>query len=322
MKFKKKLPALLLGVLALCAAFVLSACDEVATTSQSCAFIVGDGGQSGDANVHNVVYPGQRANQGNNESVVYIPCNSRNYIINASDNKNANGDAIGDYHTPIRAVTKDGTRVSMWLTVTWTPNQDKTVMMKNFYPFCEKYQCFSKNQDGKGNVNSAPVGWNNMLGENMPFAIGATAHQVLPTHSDAVWKTDSDWDKIATEMSEKFADNFRKQTGFGADLICGSGDVSHWDDPQKPGKGKFTCGQVRFVINSVVPTDPNQRKLVDQQTKAELEKKSNQSALEASRAKYGSNGGNWLGMQDTIAACNANAKCTVVLGKGSAVVGP
>ncbi len=324
MKLKTKLSALALVVLASFAALVFSACSDVATTSQSCAFIVGDGGESGDANVHDVVYSGQRASQGTNESVVYVPCNSRNYIINAKNSKNANGDTIGDYHKPINAVTSDGTRVGMWLTATWTLNQDKDVMLKNFYPFCEKYQCFSSTQDGKDNVNSATVGWNKMLGENMPFAIGATARQVMPGHSDSVWKTDSGWDKIAIEMSDKFADNLRKQTGFGADLICGSGDVSQWADPQKPGKGKFTCGKVRFVINSIEPTDPTQQKLVDQQTKAELEQRSNQASLTAAKKKYGSNGGNWLGMQDTIDKCNkvSSAKCVVVLGKGSAVVGP
>lgn len=324
MKLKSKLSALLSLVLIACAAMVLSACSEVATTSQSCAFIVGDGGDTSDANVHEVVYPGQRANQGTNESVVYVPCNSRNYIINPTDkdNKNANGEEIGDYHKPIRAVTKDGTRLNIWLTSTWTLNQDKNVMMKYFYPFCEKYQCFSEGQDGEGNINSAAPGWNAMLAENMPFAVDATAHQVLPSYSDAVWKKDVDWDKIASEMSEKFADNFRKQTGFGADLICGSGDVSQWDDPEKPGKGKFTCGQVRFVINRIEPSDANQQRLVDRQTKAELEKNSNRASLNAAKQKYGSNAGNWLGMQDTIDKCNANAKCVVVLGKGSAVVQP
>lgn len=324
MKLKFKWSAILSLILVALAAVALTACSEVATTSQSCAFIVGTGGEGSDANVHDVVYPGQRADQGTNEEAVYVPCNSRNFIINPTDenNRNANGDKIGDYHRPITAVTKDGTRVNVWVTATWTLNQDETVMKDFFYPFCEKYQCFSESQDGEGNVNSASPGWNAMLGENMPFSIGATARQVIPNYSDSVWVKDDGWDKIATDMSERFADNFRKQTGFGADLICGSGDVSQWDDPEKPGKGKFTCSQVRFVINDVEPSDPNQQQLIDQKTKAELERSANEASLNSAKQKYGSNAGNWLGMQDTIKKCNANAKCVVVLGKGSAVVQP
>lgn len=322
MKIKRMFMALLTVLSVVTIGIIVAGCGEVTPTSASCGFVVGDGGEGSDASVHDVVYPGQKGDQGTDEKVVYIPCNSRNYIINAKDDKNANGDEIGDYHTPIAAVTSEGTRVGIKLSVTWTVNQDKTVMMKNFYPFCEKYQCFSESQDGEGNINSASPGWNSMLGENMPFAIAATARQVVPGYSDAIWKNDRSWDEIAEKMSEKFADNFRKRTGFGADIICGSGDVSHWDNPSKPGTGKFTCGQVRFEIDSITPADTNQSKLVEQQTKAKLEKSSNEDALKAAKAKYGSSAGYWLGMQDTIGKCNNNAKCVVVLGKGSAVVNP
>lgn len=302
----------------------LSACQNSATTSASCGFVVGSGGDNSDMKVHKVLYPNESANVGTDEDVKYVSCNPRNYIINPLGSKNANGDTIGDYHTPLTGYTKDGTKVNVWLNAYWTLNQDRNVLKTQFYPFCEKYQCFSNGQNGKGNVNSASPGWNNMLGENMPATLGQTVEQSLPNFDDSIWKKGADWNQLATDLSGGFNANFRKTTGYSSDMICGSGDVSGWSDPNKPGQGTFKCGAVRFVISNIENADPNQQKLVAQQNQASLQETINKGKLVAAQAAYGSQANYWLGLQDTIQKCkDAGQNCTVVIGgNGSVAVTP
>ena len=99
------------------------------------------------------------------------------------------------------------------------------------------------------------------------------------------------------------------------------------------GEGTFTCGQVRFVIDSIENADPDQQKMQDQAAKdklaaqqqaekAQRQLDANKKTYEAAKAKYGDNAGYWLGLQDAIEACKAAGQsCTIVIGSdGSPLV--
>ena len=70
---------------------LLSSCS-VAASPASCAFIVGDGTGIGssDSNLRDIVYPGQDiVYDSGDANVSYVPCNSRNFIINDGSVKSA-----------------------------------------------------------------------------------------------------------------------------------------------------------------------------------------------------------------------------------------
>lgn len=316
----KRIIALLAAVAAI--VFGLNACtvSDTATTSAQCGFIVGDGDDGRDAKVHDVVYPNQKVDLAgaNNDNEIFkpIPCNSRNWITNPEGSKDANGDAIGDYHVAMRGVTSDGTKVRVWLSMFWTPNQTESVMKNQFFPFCEKYDCFSSNEE---KVNNSSAGWNDMLGENVPGAVDATVRAVMPSFDDTVWTKDANWNQIAEQISAGFGAEFSKATGFGDDLFCGSGDVSGWDNPDEPGKGKFECGAVRFRIDSIENADDNQQELSDQQSKKALQLQANKDRFELAQELYGGNTGAVLGNLDLIEACRkSSSTCVITIGESGA----
>ena len=100
-------------LLVLVSAPAIAACSNAATTTASCAFIVGDGQSGHDAKLHKVVYPGQAVHVGAEEDVSYVPCNSRNYIINDGTVTNANGERVGDRDKLIEATTSAGVPITV-----------------------------------------------------------------------------------------------------------------------------------------------------------------------------------------------------------------
>jgi hypothetical protein len=70
---------------------ILSTACAGGTTAASCAFIVGNGTSGYDAKVHKVIYPGQSVPVLEHENGYYVPCNSRNFIVNDGSIKDANG---------------------------------------------------------------------------------------------------------------------------------------------------------------------------------------------------------------------------------------
>ncbi len=305
----------------LMAAIGLSACSatKTATTSAQCGWIVGNGEDGNDLNVHEVKYPGQKVELGNGvgttEELKTIPCNPRNWIVNPKGSVDANGDPIGDYHEAMQGVTSGGTRVNVWLSMYWTPNQSESVMRDQFFPFCDKYDCFS-NDSAK--VNNSSAGWNDMLGENLPGAVNASVRQAMTAYDDDVWEKDANWEKLAEAISASFSANFSVTSGYGNDLFCGSGDVSGWSDPTKPGEGEFTCGTVRFAIDDVVNSDAAQQKIAEQTSQVERQKKANADKLAIAKELYGDKASETIASLDIIAACKAaGATCVVSIGSSS-----
>jgi hypothetical protein len=315
----KKIRFAIVSAVAAAGALALSGCGSYASpTSASCGFVIGDGNNGSDQAVHGVVYPGQKLSLGNNETVKYVNCNQRNFLV-TTGYKNANGDIVGDLTTPIQGFTKTGARVNVYLGMYWTLNQDQDVMLKSFFPWCDKYQCYSGTQDGKGNINSASPGWNNMLGESVPTAITTTIQPLLKQTDDSVWKSGDGWDSLSTKLGENFQANLRKQIGATSDVMCGNGETSTWSGGA-PGKGNFTCGKVRFVITDIQNADKNQQALANQEDAQKLAEAVNTAKRRAAVAAYGTQADYWLGVQDAIAKCKeTGVNCTVVIGGGVSV---
>lgn len=230
----------------------------------NCGIVVGSGLHGADSAVHKVLYSGQVHELTKEEKVVYLPCNSRNYVVLPENTRRAdkNGNVAGDYFVPMKGVTKNGTKINVFLKANWTLNQSKLVLGDLFYPFCQKYNsdlekdrdaglrgCYiTANEDGSDPARTNG-GWTKLLKENFPDALSRTVREATPKFSDSIIGAAADWSGFEEELSEKFSKNMSRQTGFSEDIFCGSGDsTSRWEDPSKPGTGQYTCGKVRFDI--------------------------------------------------------------------------
>jgi hypothetical protein len=294
---------------------VISACGEntAATSADKCAFIVGDGEEGRDANIHKTVYPYQEIQTGENshEKVRYFPCNSRNYIINSGHVYNANGEKVGDRFNLAIGYTKEHTEVKVGVTAFWTLNQTKSVLEKEFAPLCFKYTCYSESA-ASGNADFSTKGWNGMLGENFGNSIDKSVLQATANTSDEIWSSHNPalYEQLAKELSSKFAENVRQTTGYSNDLFCGSGN-SGWKNPGKPGEGTFTCTSVRFVVNSVENANKEQQEQSQKANAIEQQEKVNADTLEIAKRKYGNQAEYWLGAQNTMEHCPQGSTCVI-----------
>lgn len=290
---------------------LLTACDQ-ATTTASCAFLVGDGLNGNDAKVRSIIYPGQQVPNHVNEKVYYVPCNSRNYIVNDGTVKNANGAVVGDRSTLISATTKSGVPITIAARALWTLNQSDRAM-RAFYNVCFKYQCASS-EDVGGDANFSTPGWNGMLAENLGPALDTAARMAAIEVDDSVWQNHNplQYKALGDKMSEVFADVMRANWGYSEDLFCGSGN-SMWADPENPGTGEFTCTPVRIIVDDV------QRGEVMADDSTEGVTTINQQRLKNAQALYGESAGYWLGLQDSIDKCKeAQVPCVFNIGGAAA----
>ncbi len=304
----------LLIVAVLAAALLLTACDTNATTTASCGFVVGDGHSGHDAKLHRVVYPGQSTHVGDSEDISYVPCNSRNYLINDGSVFNANGEQLGDRHQLIEATTKTGVPINIAVSAYWTLNQSESAM-RAFYNVCFKYRCASSKDTG-GDVNFATPGWNGMLAEDFGPALDRVARLAAVNVEDSIWQLQNpeQYQTLSDAMSAGFADVIRATLGYQDDLFCGSGN-SVWSDPNKPGEGEFTCSPVRIVVDKVERGEIQ----ADESTEGVLT--INQMRLSNATALYGPDAGYWLGLQDTIEKCKtAGTTCIINIGGGPVAV--
>lgn len=293
-----------------------SGCDpNTATTSASCAFIVGDGHSGHNATVHRILWQNEQAEVGSHEDVHYVPCNSRNYLIKPTGAKNANGQNVGDRSASSIAYTDTGTKVRVWSSSYWTLNQDKQAMAK-FWEVCLKYNCASDSPRA-GTANFSTPGWNGMLGENFGPAVDDAAFAEVARFNDELWKSHKPalYKKLGEDMSAAFMESVRTKTGYNADLFCGSGN-SVWTG--SPGHSDFTCRNVRIVINDVEPFNTDLSKQVDKATQAQQDQTVNQKKFKAAKELYGAEAGYWLGVQDSIEKCRTSSvTCVINIGGGS-----
>lgn len=290
---------------------VASSCDNpnAATTSATCGFLVGDGTNGHDASVHNVYYPNQEITVGDHEKVWYVPCNSRNFIVNPAGERDANGHDVGDRHTASIAYTKSGTKVRVWSRSYWTLNEDQ-VAMRKFWDVCLKYNCASQNPQS-GTANFSIPGWNGMLGENFGPSVDKAAFDKMADFSDAIWQKHSPalYEDLSTKMSTSFSESVRTKTGYNSDLFCGSGN-SVWTG--RPGHSNFTCRNVRIEVTDVEPFNTDLNQNVEKKTQAQQDLDVNQARLKAAKELYGQWAGFWIGLQDTIAKCKETGSTCVI----------
>lgn len=301
----------------------LSACGSSATPIGSCAFIVGDGDNGNDANIHKISLPGENITIGSDEKAQYVPCGPRNYEMNDGKKTNANNEKIGDFFTPVTATTSTGTQVKVSVKVYFTLNESDAAM-RAFYPLCYKHTCYSSESDGGKKVNSATPGWNAMLGENFPDTITTLIKDAVRTHDDTIWRNQDSkqWVEVAEQSANGFAEAIRPKVGSQENVFCGIGN-SGWADPKKPGKGEFTCGNVFFEVLSLDNADKKTQNLESDKQAATLQQEVNAAQLEAAKARYGDQAEYWLGLQDAIAKCkDAGSTCVVNMGSGNGTVVP
>ena len=297
---------------------LLIACtDDTATTTASCAFVVGDGQNGHDAKLHRVIYPGQTFDLGDSEDISYVPCNSRNYIVSDGTVRDANGTVVGDRTELITATTKSGVPIELAVAAYWTLNQSESAM-RDFYNVCFKYRCASNN-DVSGEANNSTPGWNDMLGENFGPALERAVKLSVVKANDTLWdqRDPEEFKRLADNTSVAFADEILATLGYPEDLFCGSGN-STWNNPDDPGKGKFTCTSVRIVVDDV-----QRGEIREGEGSTEGERNINEQRLQNAIALYGPDAGFWLALLDVIDKCkSAGPTCIITIGGANAPVLP
>lgn len=288
----------------------LVGCSVRPQTSQ-CAFIIQNGFQR-DHGVKKIVYPNQSVHKGGNDDVWYVPCNARNYTISPS------GQA-GDRHSPAVAMTgpsKDGktpgNQVNVWLTMHWTLNENKSVMI-DFWAFCQKYTCQSAQQNDNSGANSSTSGWNNMLAENMSSAINRAVVDVAPNFDPDVWKNQSEWPNFATQLGTVILKELRASVQpFTDDFFCVDATTTR--------EGK-ACTAPTFTVESIDPTNSALRGIQNKQSEMDAQQAQNEQRLNQARQLYGPYA-NWeLAQSDLIDQCKTDGQtCTIVLGGGGVSV--
>lgn len=281
-------------------------CATKAYSSQ-CAFVIGDG-VNDNRQVKQIIYPGTGVDVGD-DIVRFVPCNARNFII-------ADRPENRDRTMPVGAKTKAGegqpaTRVKVFLSAYFTLNQQEKVL-KDFVPFCEKYNCYSEDDDVSGSDNYSSPGWNGMLAENFSPAIDRSTIEAMTGFDPSIYQDSADWPKLADAISSHFAAEIKKSTGSQYDYFCASGSDTRQGE----------CGPVRFTIDRVEPSDARILGLEDDQAKAQQERIVNQERLRAAKELYGPLANYYLGLLDTIAACKAAGQntCIVTLGGNAPTV--
>lgn len=291
----------------------LTGCAYVATTTDMCAYTQGDGSGGRDASIHEVFYPGQKAEKSNYELIFYFPCNQRNIrLMDGTTDVNAKGEPVG----PVTSRTLDKIEVRTAVRMDWTLNQTKDILKGVFFPLCNKYSCATDN-DKLRNANFSTDGWSmGFLGENATPAFQKAVRDTLAqfTYTQAQDPRVQN-DELNKAISAAFMSNMRATTGSTKDLMCSSGETSGWSNPATPGQGTYQCGPVRITVDSILATDPQITQLEQEKTKAEQAKDVNQKLLEAAKAKYGDKAEEILGQIDIAkAACEGDKNCTVIVG--------
>lgn len=300
--------SILFVLFVLLAGLILSGCTASASAG-SCAFVIGNGQSGNDSALHRVIYPDQIVQyNASDEDVYFVPCQSRNYIINDGTVKNANGDKVGDQHELVKANTLTGKPVSIGLSAYWTLNQNESALDK-FWSVCRKYDCATLGRDESGDKNFATPGWNGMLSENFAVALERATKNAASEMGDEILDGYSKalYEDLSDKISTYFAEEIRKTLGFNEDIFCGSGN-SQWPDLSAPGSGEFTCSPVRIVVDTV--------KLDLRSAEGTRgEEFLNQERFKNAEALYGPSAGYWLGLQDTIKKCETlGASCIFNIG--------
>lgn len=308
------------------AAFVMSACGA-ATSSASCAFVVGNGVY--DRDLKQSLLPGQKPTVNLENTVMqYFPCNSRNYLVTNGKRTDVAGD-FGDRPWAIEMTTPSGTETLVEASAFWTVNQDPKALDALFTVF-EKYGATSDSETQDGKVNASTPGWNKMLSENFGPTMDSITLQAVQnilanppmnqagtqtvTINDNIWKTKDteQFRALEDEMSKLFTKNVSKRLGFSdIDLFCGSGN-SKWFDPAdptrtvQPGEGQFYCAPVRIEVNNVI------RKTSQGDTGSQGLIEANRAQYDAAYELYHEQTDCWLGIQAAIKACSdAGVPCVV-----------
>jgi hypothetical protein len=287
---------------------VLVGCSSISTPTGMCGWVVGDGQGGNDAKIHDTVYPDQSVNVSTNEEAHYIPCGPRNFVVNDGSIKDT-----GDQTVPIEAMTKEHTPVLIQVSAFWTVNQSA---LTQFSEICNKYSCYANDAEASAQgENSATPGWNKLLKENFGPALAKAVKLDMPEISDDIWKRDdpAEQKKLEDLLSKTFNEAARTYTGYSADLFCGSGN-SGWDNPKTPGKGKYSCTNVRFDVTDVAAKNAQTQENATSSNQVKLDTEANQSRYDKSVPLYGGQTNFWLGVQDAAKSCQKGATCNFYMG--------
>lgn len=308
MKKKRSIAALIGGMIL--SLMVLTGCTAANPPSAFCGWIQGDGSQ--DSRVHKILLPNDTANAGTSETVKYVPCNSRNYIVTDGSQKGVNGKVTGDSTTPVTAYTKDKTQVDVALTAYWTLNEGKDAFT-DFIALCQKYNCATdaSNSDAGAESNFSTPGWNGMLAENFYPSIRAAVQNVTPQFDNKMWQNGGSADErksYADAVSADFMKQIQLTTGYDADLFCGSGSKFTTDQ-----QTDFICNAVRFRIDQVSAKDASVQRNLNVESQSQQIIDANKARLEQAKALYGDQAPYWLGLHDAAAGCANGSTCQFLI---------
>lgn len=295
---------------AIALALVASGCSkDVSMSSADCGLVYGNGDGKNGATLKKTIYPGKTGSYDDTyEKLSRVPCGPRNFYITPPGTKDANGNEVGDTHSPIDVYLESGAHLHVWANLTFQLNQGPEALGQ-FDVICQKFECAKGGDDN----NNATAGWNDMLGEVMLIGIQGAAKTTIYDMPDSLWiKHDpKQYEVLAKRMSAALADEISTITGLDQPAFCGAGKSSGWDKDHKV----FTCSLVNIRITGVDNADATQQKTAEDASQADQTRELNGRLNEAAKAKYGQLADYWLGVLDAIAACNGKTACNINVGR-------
>ena len=333
----------LLSVLVIISLATTACGAEVRRVSQAfCVAVMSRNNNSSKFYWPEQVLPDSPADTLAGESLLYIPCGYRNYIVDnrGISNPNQQDTTLGDNTQLFRVVLPSGIAVNIGVKADWQLNQGRDELAE-FIKFQTKYGALKDSMSDEGNVNSSTPGWNRMLLEVVWPTLDGAARQAMsdlvrnPTLdengnpiiiNDDFWRTAdaAQWKAFGDKMSELFADELRSNIALAntneaktIDIMCGSGAPTGWVDSEKrpitnpdqagqPGT-TYNCAPVRIKVTIVEPAE----KQVDTGSQSQIE--ANKAKWLANYELYHEQTDCWTGILDAIAACGQTPNCTVIL---------
>jgi hypothetical protein len=243
----------MLAIAAVVVGFILSGCSSTKTYGSDCGLVVGNG--VGDVRqVKHVVHPGEKSTLKGDDEDFFVPCNPRNYRILPS--------GPADRHTPMIGTTAKvlddkgtliaaGTPVKAYGRFSFILNQDDNVIGKEFYPFCRKYACASRDHaGGEDTDNFGTKGWTGMLDENHSDIVDIAFKRAIVNFDSNIWNEPEKWDAVAAAMTPIFMEEMQKADLSKDDFFCGRWTPA---DPKDPGVGTGKCDPITFTLTRMDP---------------------------------------------------------------------
>jgi hypothetical protein len=300
------------------AAVALAGCSHIQPSLGEWAITTGHGATS-TQNVKAVTAPGHKTYLGNGTTSWYFPASPQSFITGPGDGSDRLQSTPS--FTGSGGKSQPGIAMFVHTYVTWEINpaiqrKDKDgsyAVATHFLQFCIRFGCATNsslnNAANAAKLRSSDPGWINMVDNIFPKAVDAATRKVLTDFQPDIWTSagESQWPVLAGDIAAQLPHeiaNFTSSEEEGQpDYFCGTGST------------ETDCKPIFVQVTNVTPTDPGIVAAYQLQQQSNYQLTASASRLAVAKELYGPDAYFFLGVKDTITACEAaKTTCTIYMG--------